>query len=190
MTASSTATSGPMADLAEPSRRKAGADGIPVRLADGASWLLAVPHYRADGGPLTAPDVDGEIDRLFERSALCGEVALVDVWSAARTLLRTNYDLSDDEFAALASLAPGTESLAFSTTVLEALFGPAEAARSYSDWARASLLANGIVPATIRPGDLANVLAILVATKRTIPASQFIDASRAAEEQESLESLI
>jgi hypothetical protein len=190
VTASSTATSGPTAELAEPARRRPGADGIPVRLADGASWLLAVPRYRAGDGPLTDPDVDDEIDRLFDRSALCGEVALVDVWSAARTLLRANYELSDDEFASLVSLAPGSESLAFSTTVVEALFGPAEAARSYSDWARASLLANGIVPATIRPGDLANVLAILVATKRTIPAAQFIDASRAAQEQASLETLI
>jgi hypothetical protein len=51
-------------------------------------------------------------------------------------------------------------------------------------------LANGVVPATVRPGDLANVLAILVATRRTIPAPQFIDASRAAEEQSSLETLI
>ncbi len=190
MTASPTDTSSPRVELAESSRRKPGADGIPVRLADGASWLLAVPRYRADGGSLTVPDVDAEIDRLFERSALCGEVALVDVWSAARTLLLANYDLADDEFDGLADFAQGEGCLAFAMTVIEALFGPSPAARSYSDWARASLLANGIVPATIRPGDLANVLSILVATKRTIPASQFIDASRAAEERASLEDLI
>ena len=190
MTASPTDTSSPRAEPTEASRRKPGADGIPVRLADGSSWLLAVPRYRADGGSLTVPDVDGEIDRLFERSALCGEVALVDVWSAARTLLLANYDLTDGEFDELAGFTPGRRCLAFATTVIEALFGPSEATRSYSDWARASLLANGIVPATIRPGDLANVLAILVATRRTIPASQFIDASRAAEERASLEDLI
>jgi hypothetical protein len=159
-------------------------------LADGATWLLAVPRCRADGGPLTDPDVDTEIDRLFERSALNGEVALVDVWSAARSLLLANYDLTDGEFDDLVHFTPGKQCLAFATTVLEALFGPPQAARSYTDWARASLLANGIVPATVRPGDVANVLAILVATRRTIPASQFIDASRAAEEQASLESLI
>jgi hypothetical protein len=159
-------------------------------LADGATWLLAVPRYRADGGPLTDPDVDGEIDRLFERSALTGEVALVDVWSAAHSLLLANYDLTDGEFDDLVHFTPGRQCLAFATTVLETLFGPPQAARSYIDWARASLLANGIVPATIRPGDLANVLAILVATRRTIPAAQFIHASRAAEEQASLESLI
>ena len=190
MTASPTDISSPGPELAEASRRKPGADGIPVRLADGASWIMAVPRYRADGGPLTDPDVDGEIDRLFERSALSGEVALVDVWSAARTLLLANYDLTDGEFDELASFTPGRGCLAFAATVVEALFGPPQAARTYSDWARASLLANGIVQATIRPGDLANVMAILVATKRTIPASQFIDASRAAEERASLENLI
>jgi hypothetical protein len=179
-----------VAELTEPSRRKLGADGIPIRLADGASWLLAVPRYRSDGGSLTIPDIDAEIDRLFEGSTLSGEVALADIWSAARVLLSANYDLTDDEFAELAELAPGEESRAFSATVLEALFGPAQADRSYSHWARASLLANGIMPATIRPGDLTNVLAILVATKRTIPPSQFIDASRAAEEQAFLETLI
>ena len=141
-------------------------------------------------GPLTNPDVDGEIDRLFEQSVLSGEVALVDVWSAARSLLLANYDLTDGEFDDLVTFTPGRQCLAFVTTVLEALFGPPRAARSYTDWARASLLANGIGPAAIRPGDLANVLAILVATRRTIPASQFIDASRTAEEQASLENLI
>jgi hypothetical protein len=149
-----------------------------------------VPRYRAGNGPLTDPDVDGEIDRLFEQSALGGEVALVDVWSAARSLLLANYELTDAEFDELASVAPGRECLAFATAVIEALFGPPQAARSYTDWARASLLANGVIPATIGPGDLANVLAILVATRRTIPPSQFIAASRAADERASLESLI
>lgn len=190
MTASPTAISSPTSEPAEPSRRKPGASGLPVRLADGAPWLLAVPRYRPSGGSLTVPDVDAEIDRLFERSALCGEVELVDVWSAARTLLLANYDLTDDEFAELADVAPGDEARELSATVLEALFGPTEAVRSYSDWVRASLLANGIAPASIRPPDLANVLAILVATDRTIPASRYIDASRAAEEQATLETLI
>lgn len=187
---SATDTSSPRAELAERTRRRAGATGLPVRLADGNNWLLAIPHYRASGQSFTEPDVDDVLDRLFEKSALSGEVALADVAHAARTLLLTNYDLNDAEFAELASLAPGEESRALAATVLEALFGPPQAVRSYSDWARASLLANGIVPATILPTDLANVLSILVATKRTISAAEFIDACRAAEEQAALESLI
>ncbi len=190
MTASPTDISSPRPKPTEQTRRKLGADGVPVRLADGEMWLLAIPRYRADDGPLTDPDVDGEIDRLFDRSAASGEVALVDVWSAARSLLLANYDLTDAEFDDLAHFRPGRQCVAFATTVLEAVFGPPQAVRSYTDWVRASLLANGVVPTTIRPGDLANVLAILVATRRTIPAAQFIDASRAAEEQASLESLV
>jgi hypothetical protein len=187
--ASSTAGSRPTTELSEPSRRKAGASGLPVRLADGADWLLAIPRYRSTGERLTAPDVDGELDRLFERSVLTGEVALTDVWSAARTMLLANYDLLDEEFVDLVRL-PKAGRQSFVTAVLEALFGDTQAARSYTAWCRASLLANGIVPAEISPADLANVLTILVSTRRTIPASQFIDASRAAEEQAALESLV
>lgn len=185
--ACSTAASGPRPELAEPARRRPGASGLPIRLADGCAWLLAVPLARATGGPFTDPDLDGEIDRIFESSALSGEVLLVDAWSAARALLAANYELDDAEFV---DLVCGCDSSSFVTTVTEALFGPAGSARSYTDWARASLLANGIVPATIRPGDLANVLTILVATRRTIPASQFVDASRAAAERSALEGLV
>jgi hypothetical protein len=180
----------PMGELSELARRKAGAAGLPVRLADGELWLLAVPLYLAAGKSLTHPDVDESIDRLFEQSVLSGEVSLVDIAEVARTLLLANYDLSDEEFAELASFAPSEESRAFAAAVLEALFGPPQAVRSYSDWVRASLLANGVASSAIQPSDLANVLSILVATKRTVPAAQFIDASRAAEEQASLESLI
>ena len=183
----SMAVSGPRPELAEPARRRPDASGLPVRLADGRDWLLAVPLARATGGPFTLPDLDDEIDRIFESSALSGEVLLVDAWSAARALLFANYDLDDDEFV---DLVCGCDSSAIVTAVTQALFGPAGSARSYTDWARASLLANGIVPATVRPGDLSNLLAILVATRRTIPASQFVDASRAAAEQSVLEGLV
>lgn len=182
-----TAGSGQRPELAEPARRRPGASGLPIRLADGDEWLLAVPRVRSTGGSFTRPDLDNEIDRIFESSALSGEVLLVDAWSAARTLLLANYDLDNDEFV---DLVYACDSPALVTAVTEALFGPANLARTYTDWARASLLANGIVPATMHPGDLANVLAILVATRRTIPAPQFVDASRAAVEQAVLEGLV
>lgn len=187
--ASPSDTSKPTSDLREPLRRRPRASGLAVPLADGSEWLLTIPRYRSTGATLTMPDVDRELAQLFDLSSLCGEVALTDVWSAARTLLFANYDISDAEFADLVDLdADGEEQLV--ARVVEALFGPSESSRTYPDWVRASLLANGIVPATIGPADLANVLSILVATSRTIPASRFIDASRAAEEQASLESLV
>ena len=186
---SPTDTSSTTHDLGEPSRRKPGASGIPLLLADGSRWMLAVPRFRSTGATLTVPDVDRELARIFDASTLCGEVALADVWSAARILLLANYDLTDSEFSELLDF-DGDEERQAVATVVEALFGPGDVSRTYTDWVRASLLANGIVPATVAPGDLANVLSILVATKRTIPASQFIDASRAAEEQSALEGLV
>ena len=86
--------------MAEPSRRKAGATGLPVALADGeptGSWPS--PTIGRAGPSLTVPDVDAELDRLFESAAVGAEVELADVWSVARTLLLENYDLTDEEFA-------------------------------------------------------------------------------------------
>ena len=179
-----------MRDFNESSRRKAAASGLLVGLADGDQWLLAIPSYRADASSLTEPDVDGEIDRLFERSALTGEVALVDVRSAAKTLLLANYEIDDEEIDDLTSFESVDRTRSFVSDVLEALFGASPPARAYTDWVRAGLIANGIGSTAIRPGDLANVLAILIATNRMIPASRFVDASRAAEEQAALDGLV
>ena len=57
-------------------------------------------------------------------------------------------------------------------------------------WVRASLLANGLVGVRIHARDLSNVLAVLVATKRSIPLSRFADACRVADERARLEVLI
>ena len=182
--------------LAEPDRRRPGATGTPITLADGATWLLASLRFAADrdGGSFSHPDLDAEIDRLFEASTLEGEVALADVFLVARSLLRANYHLDDAEFAELASLGAEPERLAFASAVLDAVFGGGSdgepRARGYTDWARASLLANGIAASAIRPEDLTHILAILVATGRTIPASRFVDACRMVEERAHLEAIV
>ena len=109
---------------------------------------------------------------------------------AARALLKENYDLTDEEITPLLSVAPGPESQALTNAVLDALFGPEESTRTYTDWVRASLLANGLDAAELSARDLPNVLAILVATNRTIPLSRFADASQAAGERRALEPLV
>ena len=183
----STAPFGPTIPLSESSRRRSNIDGIPLRLADGAEWLLAVPHLDSLGVAFSSPNVDSEIDRIFEGAALRGEVSFIDAWSAARTLLAANYFFTDHEFV---DLIYGCVPEAVVASVVEALFGPSQVTRSYCDWARASLLANGIRPGTLCPIALRNVLTILAATGRTVSAARFIDASRAAEEQAALESLV
>lgn len=174
----------------ESERRRLGADGMPIRLADGQVWLLATPSYRAGRGGLTRPDVDEVLDRIFESLSLDGGVSLEDAWSAARVLLLRNYRLDDDELAQLLSVSPGAESRDLADAVVSALLGSEDGERTYSRWVRASLLANGLAGSEIPAGDLPNVLSILVATGRTVPLDQFVDACRAARDDAALESLI
>ena len=185
-----TASSSPMSRPIELHRRKSGVDGTIVTLADGQPWLLARPTYQACRGGLTQPHVDGPLDRMFESTVLSEGLSLCDVWEVARELLKRNYDLSDDEACDLLSVAPGAECKALASAILDALFGTQESEKTYTAWIRASLLANGLGRVDIRAGDLSNVLAILVATNRTIPLSQFADACRLMDERARLEALI
>lgn len=174
----------------EPERRKPGASGAPVRLADGQTWLLASPLYRPRPESLTCPPVDLPLDRIFEGAVLNEGLSLCDLWEAARGLLKANYELADEEIAHLLSVSPGPESRALAAEVLDALFGIDRAEKTYSAWVRASLLANGLGREDVPAPDLLNVLAILVATDRTIPLSQFADACRLVDERARLETLI
>ena len=187
---SSTDISSPMSEFTERARRKPGAAGTPVRLADGQDWLLATPTFRPGRGPLTSPAIDGPLDRIFDRLALGDGVPVPDAWEVAMALLRANYDLGVEELAELLSITPGAEGAALLGAVLDALFGPESPARSYSDWVRASLLANGLDAVAIPAPDLPNVLAVLVATRRAVPAARFVEACRAASTRSALETLV
>ncbi len=179
-----------MTELTEPSRRKPGAGGTPVVLADGREWLLASPIYRVCPGSLTRPLIDPALDRLFDCLVLHESGSLCDVWEIARALLSVNYDLTDEELNQLLSVAPGAESRRLAAAVFDTTLGSERHARSYCRWVRASLLANGLGPTEIPTPDLPDVLAILVATNRTVPVSRFVDAYKEAHERAALESLI
>ena len=179
-----------MANPVECERRRLGADGIPVRLSDGARWLIARPTFRAGLSSVTSPTVDASLDRIFECAVLGAEVDLKDIWLAARKLLLANYDLASDELDELLSTPPGPESRALGAGVMEALFGAEQEERSFTRWVRASLLANGLAGVDISAQDLTNVLAILVATNRSIPLHRFADACRVVDARTRLEQLI
>lgn len=179
-----------MPEPIERERRKPGAEGTPAGLADGQLWLLANPTYRPRPGGLTRPPVDPALDRIFECAVLGERLSLCDLWAAARALLLANYALSEDEAARLLSVSEGPESRALAGHVLDALFASDGAGKTYTAWARASLLANGLGRQEVPAGDLVNVLAILVATNRTIPLSKFADACRLLDERARLETLI
>lgn len=174
----------------EHERRRPGAAGAAIRLADGRPWLLASPTFRPRPEGLTRPQVDQPLDRVFDCAALGEGLDLADVWAAARELLRANYDLTDDELAGLLSVAPGSESRELAAEVVRALFGPDRGEKTYTRWVRASLIAGGLGGAEIPAEDLPNVLAVLVATNRTIPLSRFADACRLADERARLEALV
>ena len=179
-----------MREPIEHERRKSGARGRPVRLADGRPWLLAEPDFRPSRAGLTSPVVDQALDRFHEQIVLGEDLALADVLDAARTLLVENYELTEEELAELLEVGPGPEAEALAKAVLEAVFGPDRRVRGYVDWVRASLFANGLAPSAIPASAMNDVLTILIATNRTIPPSEFIDACRAARELDSLERLI
>lgn len=179
-----------MPELTEPERRKPRAEGTPVTLADGRAWLLANPTYRPGPGSLTRPGVDQILDKIFECTVLGERLPLEDLLTVARALLKANYDLSDDEASRLVNVDTGAELQALTAHVLDALFGADRAEKTYTAWVRASLIANGLSRAEVPARDLVNVLAVLVATNRTIPLSKFADACRLLDEQARLEVLI
>lgn len=183
-------SSNPTSDPSEPDRRKSGSSGTPVRLADGQTWLLVNPTYRARGESLTCPPIDPPLDRIFESAVLDEGLSLCDLWEVARGLLKANYELDDGEIAHLLAVSPGPESRALAAEVLDALFGTDRAEKTYTAWVRASLLANGLGRECVPARDLLNVLAILVATDRTIPLTRFADACRLLDERARLENLI
>jgi hypothetical protein len=179
-----------MLEFSERERRKSGARGRLARLADGRDWLLAEPTFRPTPAGLTAPRVDDELDRIYEQVVLGEDISLVDIMAVARVLLLANYDLAEAEVADLLEVEPGAEAEALAGVVLESLFGPDQKVRGYVDWVRASLLANGLSPARISASSLHDVLSILMATNRTVPPSQFVDACRAARDRDSLERFV
>ena len=105
-------------------------------------------------------------------------------------MLRANYDLADDEISLLLETDAGPEAEALAQAIAQALFGPEPRVRNYTDWVRASFLANGLTIAGIPASAVNDVLTVLVATGRTVPPARFIDACQAARDREARECLI
>jgi hypothetical protein len=177
-------------DPCEEARRKMGATGTPITLADGQTWLLANPSYQPLRDGVTMPCIDSALDRIFESTILDEGLKLTDLWEVANELLSKNYRLTTIELGKLLSVSPGAESRSFASSILDALFASDQSERSYTAWVRASLLANGLSETKVPAQDLLNVLTILVATNRTMPLSKFVDACRLLEERSRLETLI
>ena len=179
-----------MRQLTEHDRRKPGAQGVVAVLADGHLWLLAEPIFRAGSRPLTTPNLDSAYDRFYERIVLGDDLPLDDLLGVARILLLANYDLSALEANRLLEVEAGAEAEALARVISETLFGPEHRARNYTDWVRASFLGNGLSTTEIPSSAVNDVLAMLLATGRTVGPAQFIDACRVAQDRESRERLV
>ena len=186
----SMASSSTMSELTEQGCRKHGAGGTPLILADGEEWLLASPTFRPRPSSVTQPPIDSPLDLLFDSLVLDEGIALRNVWEIAAALLRANYELTDEALSALLRVETGKEKRQLVAAVLDATFGSERGPRSYSRWVRASLLANGLGESDIPAQDLPDVLAVLVATNRTVPVSRFVDACQDVQERSALESLV
>ena len=138
-------------------------------LADGQPWLLAEPTFRASAGPLTNPDVDSALDRFHERIVLGDDLPLDDLLGVARTLLLANYELSELEVGELLDVDAEWEAEALARGISEALFGPEQRDRHYTDWVRASFLSNGLATTDVPASAVHDVLTVLLATGRTVP---------------------
>lgn len=174
----------------EADRRRASADGQPFRLADGQEWLFATPRYQPASPGLVHPAIAPLIDRIFADSILRRSIQVADVEAAAIALLRENYDLSSREIASLLAFESEDDWQRLCQHVVALLFGSDDRPRSYTDWVRQSLLANGLAAVDLESRDVMGVLSILVATNRTSPLTQFVDVCRIAEEEQELDQVI
>lgn len=117
-------------------------------------------------------------------------VPLEEVMTAAAALLSANYQATDEELSDLLETEPGEECNRLMNAVLDALFGPEVECRTYTDWIRASLAANGLGAEPIHAHELPHVLGVLAATNRTVPLRGFAEACIDALEKERLEALV
>lgn len=148
--------------LTPQARLRRGIPGLPVQLADGSRWVLPYAVY--------ARAYDTIRDRMYESIAGRGTVATADVMISAYSLLALQYDLSEEEAAALLK---GANPKDLMETVLACLMGEEDPVRSYSNWVRSGLLSNGLKLEEIPPQELPTVIFQLVHTGRMVPLADF-----------------
>ncbi|MDR3639064.1 MAG: hypothetical protein P4L84_34990 [Isosphaeraceae bacterium] len=141
-------------------------------------WLLAEGGISAGVGPIR--------DRLYDYMVTRQTVRMGDVFQTAWSLLAANYDLSEDELSTLIFSADQGELV---DAVLDALFGPENPRRGWTEWATTALLANGLDPTKIPVRSLHGVLAHLVISGRAAAPDAFIGSAIHAAKRQKLGSM-
>lgn len=148
--------------------------GVPLEI-DGQIWTLPLA--------LTHPGLDALREEILTRGHLRGAYPAEMLERAGGILLGGGYDLSGPEQWVLAASAKLDD---LRDAVEECLLAQAERPRGYRDWVRSSLLANGLDPDLMPEADLPHVLHQLVATRRAIPAHEFLDVALAGAKRAAL----
>ena len=143
--------------------RRRAMPGTPIESL-GQSWILPALGL--------APGFQAERDRMYDDVTIGGRVSTLDVNRVACALLLLNHDLRPDE---LARVVQGADRAGLVDAVVGCLLplDLRDDARTFTAWARSSLLANGLDPAKIPAADLAAVLHQLVSTGRAVAHAEF-----------------
>jgi hypothetical protein len=158
-------------------RRHDGIDGTPIEIG-GTTWLLA------DYVPL----LGAVWNRLFDQAVIDGRYEPDDVHKAAMHLLIENYRLSASECAVLLLAAPlgsaDEEHPGLVAAVERAMFGEDQeqyrSCRTYSQWMRLSLLANGLDPEKVPARDRRPLVLYLVAAGKAAPPELWVGSAATA----------
>lgn len=162
----------PFAPSPEARKRVANPQGVPLRMGDGRTWVIA----HGTLAPMLLPNIDRAFDQLqFTKSIDYG-----DALQVVCTLIAQNYDLTAEEIAALLAGVPDEE---IAQAACIACFGPVRPRRTWSTWALSSLYANNIEPNAVPRWLLRDVLYQLVMTGRAMGQSDYIDSCAAVKEK-------
>lgn len=118
-------------------------------------------------------------DGLYDEIEISGKVAPKDIRAIAWMAITANYALTPEQTIAILEAVDARE-------LMEAVVSTAfvhespDHTRTYTNWARSALIANGLDPATVSKDDMPHVLHQLVATGRAIAHQEFTAAAEHA----------
>jgi hypothetical protein len=139
------------------------ATGLPYEIG-GRVWIL----------PDFVPEFADVWNAVYDANLLAGSYDRGDLRACGLRLIEANYALPLDDILTVVWSCDPRELV---PAVEVALFGPEKTRRTWTSWARSSLLAAGLRPNEIHPADLRDVLAQLVATGRAVPAEKWISSA-------------
>ncbi len=156
--------------------------GVPCPMADGRIWKLARAGLAGSAIELR--------DDLFDTLAAEEHATREDTICAVHWGLIHNYDVSTEEVWELIGDREGYRldgvyrvedqgPLKPIDAIIAAMVPTAEICEfRYTDWLRASLIANGLDPAAIPPDDIPGVILTLIGTGRALPPERMIASAR------------